>query len=104
MCYWMPQLKLCRDGEQWFCCPWVETEEMRMMMMHSTELDTKPLSSLCSWLCFPPDSVLIVQKHFTSEHMFSHVTFGCVYFTWQTSLLRYWCPYSYFAFICTFVT
>lgn len=79
------------------------SQEVRMMM-HSIELDTKPLSSLCSWLCFPPDSVLIVQKHFTSEHMFSHVTFGCVYFTWQTSLLRYWCLYSYFAFICLFVT
>lgn len=43
--------------------------EMRMMM-HSIEPDTKPLSPVWSLICFPPDSVLIVQKYFTSEHIF----------------------------------
>lgn len=53
------------------------SQEMRMVV-HSIELDTKPLSSLCSLLCFPPDSVSIVQKHFTSEHVFTCYFWLCL--------------------------
>lgn len=55
------------------------SQEMRIMVC-STELDTKPLSSLCSLLCFPPDSVLIVQKYFTSEHVFTCYFWLCLFY------------------------
>lgn len=45
---------------------------------------------------FSLNSILFVQKYFTSENVFSCVAFSCICFIWWTTSLQCWCPHLYF--------